>query len=64
MTLTLLVRACKAGGELTIRACQVVWGGGATLASRIEKHYIGYVRRPSTSVLDEEVHTRCTGVPL
>ena len=34
---TLHVRACKAGGWLTLRACQVALGGGATLASRIQK---------------------------
>ena len=41
---TLHVRACKAGGELTLRACQVALGGGAALASAIEKHYIVYAR--------------------
>merc|ERR1711965_387219 len=60
---TLHVRACKAGGWLTLRACQVAWGGGATLASRIEKRYIVYMRCPSTSVLDEEMHARYSGVP-
>ena len=33
------------------------------MASRIDKHYIVYVRCPSTSVLDEEMHARYTGVP-
>ena len=33
------------------------------MASRIEKHYIVYARCRSTSVLDEEMHARYTGVP-
>ena len=40
-----------------------VWGGGATLASAIKKRYIVYGRCPNTSVLDEEMHARYTGVP-
>ena len=37
---SLHVRAFKAGSELTLRTYQVAWGGRATLASRIQKHYI------------------------
>ena len=40
---SLHVRACKAGGKLTLRTYQVAWGGGATLASRIQKQYILHV---------------------
>ena len=33
------------------------------MASKIHKHYIVQVRRPSGSVLDKKVHARSTGVP-
>ena len=61
---SLHVRACKAGGELILRAYQVAWAGRAILASRIIKHYIVYRRiARAAASLDENMHARYTGVP-
>ena len=66
---TLVTRVCRAtyppckslqsGWLAHSRACQVAWGGGATLASAIEKRYIVYARCPSTSILDDRMR-KCT----